>query len=161
MTLTQPANSLTAIVKTNNNGEWVRAGLQAGNPWNIRVKKGDLEGGINNVRVQFNGVLELPPIVDHGRRSIRRPKPGWRPRRRSRPPIAKATAEVEAAIKAGDFDLAITKYTEAAAALPECAVCYVRIGDLQYEEGSDRPRPRRRIWKPSRSTIRTPRRTTR
>ena len=32
--------------------------------------------------------------------------------------IAKATAEVEAALKTGDLDLAITKYTEAAAALP-------------------------------------------
>ena len=63
VTLTNPANSLTAVVKTNNNGEWVRAGLQAGNPWNIRVKKGELEGGMNGVRVTFNSVLELPPIV--------------------------------------------------------------------------------------------------
>jgi tetratricopeptide (TPR) repeat protein len=133
VTLTQTANSLTATVKTNSNGEWVRAGLQAGNPWNIRVKKGDLEGGMNNVRVQFNGVLELPPItitaaVDPAT------KARMEAEKAETAAIAKATAEVEAAIKAGDFDLAIAKYTEALVTLPGCAVCYVRMGDLHMKK---------------------------
>jgi tetratricopeptide (TPR) repeat protein len=133
VTLTNAANGLTATVKTSSNGEWVRAGLQAGNPWNIRVKKGDLEGGINNVRVQFNGVLELPPIVIT---PVIDPatKARMDAERAQQAAIAKATAEVEAAIKTGDLDLAITKYTEAAAALPGCAVCFVRIGELQMKK---------------------------
>ncbi len=136
VTLTNVANSLTATVKTNNNGEWVRAGLQAGNPWNIRVKKDDLEGGINNVRVQFNGVLELPPIV------ITKAAPPMDAAAKARMDaekaqqalIAKISAEVDTAIAAGDIDLAITKFTEGAAALPNCAVCYVRIGDLHMKK---------------------------
>jgi tetratricopeptide (TPR) repeat protein len=133
VTLTQAANSLTAVAKTNAKGEWVRAGLQAGNPWNIRVKKGDMEGGMNGVRVNFNSVLELPPIVISPTVD-----PATRARleaeRAQEMAIKKATAEVEAALKTGDLDLAITKYTEAVAALPECAICYVRIGDLQMKK---------------------------
>lgn len=133
VTLTQAANSLTATVKTNNNGEWVRAGLQTGNPWNVRAKKGDLEGGINGVRVPFNNVLELPPIV-----LTAAVDPATKARmdaeRAQEAAIAKATAEVEAALKTGDLDLAITKYSEAVAALPGCAICYVRIGDLQMKK---------------------------
>ena len=133
VTLINPANSLTAVAKTNAKGEWVRAGLQAGNPWNIRVKKGDLEGGMNGVRVTFNSVLELPPIVI---------SPTIDPATRARLEaekaqelaIAKATAEVEAALKTGDLDLAIAKYTDAVAALPGCAICYVRIGDLHMKK---------------------------
>ena len=136
VTLTNVANSLTAIVKTNNNGEWVRAGLQAGNPWNIRVKKDDLEGGINNVRVAFNSVLELPPIV------ITKAAPPMDAATKARMEaekvqqalIAKISVEVDAAIAAGDLDLAIAKFTEGAAALPNCAVCYVRIGDLHMKK---------------------------
>ena len=133
VTLVNPANSLTAVAKTNAKGEWVRAGLQAGNPWNIRVKKGDLEGGMNGVRVTFNNVVELPPIVispviDPATRARLEAE------RKQEEAIKKATAEVEAALKTGDLDLAITKYTEAVAVLPGCAICYVRIGDLHMKK---------------------------
>lgn len=133
VTLTNAANSMTATAKTNNNGEWVRAGLMTGNPWNIRAKKGDLEGGLNGVRVPFNSVLELPPIVL---------APNVDPATRARleaekaqeAAIAKMKVEVDAAVASGDVDLAITKYTEAATAIPNCAVCYVQIGNFQMKK---------------------------
>jgi tetratricopeptide (TPR) repeat protein len=133
VTLVNPANSMTAVTKTNAKGEWVRGGLMAGNPWNVRVKKGDLEGGMNGVRVTVGGVIELPPmtiapVIDPATRARLEAE------KAQEMAIKKATAEVEAALKTGDLDLAITKYTEAVAALPECAVCYVRIGDLQMKK---------------------------
>jgi tetratricopeptide (TPR) repeat protein len=137
VTMVNSANGLTASAKTNNNGDFVRAGLMTGNPWNIRAKKGDLEGGINNVRVPFNSVLELPPIV------ITKAAPPMDAATKARLEaektqtalIAKISAEVDTAIAAGDLDGAISKFTEAAAALPNCAVCYVRIGDLHMKKG--------------------------
>ena len=85
MTLTNAANSLTAAAKTNNNGEWVRAGLQAGNPWNIRVKKGELEGGMNGCPRHLQQRARAAPD-----RRLAGDRPGderlaWRLRRRSRP----------------------------------------------------------------------------
>jgi tetratricopeptide (TPR) repeat protein len=133
VTLTNAANAMTASAKTNDKGEWVRAGLMTGNPWNVRAKKGDLEGGLNNVRVPFNSVLELPPIV-----LAPNVDPATRARleaeRKQKEAIAKMTAEVDAAVKSGDIDLAIAKYTEAAAAIPGCAVCYVQIGNFQMKK---------------------------
>jgi tetratricopeptide (TPR) repeat protein len=134
--LTSPANSQTASAKTTANGEWVRAGLMTGNPWNIRVTKGDWEGGMNGVRVPFNSVLELPPIV------IRPVAPPVDPATKARleaekamqETLAKMGAEVDAAIAAGDFDLVIAKFTEAAATIPGCGVCYARIGDLHMKK---------------------------
>jgi tetratricopeptide (TPR) repeat protein len=136
VTLTNAANGMTATAKTNNNGDWVRAGLMTGNPWNVRAKKGDLEGGLNGVRVPFNSVLELPPLVINkvGPPIDAATKARLEAEKAQQAAIAKMSAEVDAAIAAGDLDLAISKFTEAAAAIPGCAVCYVRMGDLHMKK---------------------------
>jgi tetratricopeptide (TPR) repeat protein len=136
VTLVSPANSLQVTLKTNNNGEWVRAGLMTGNPWNVRVRKGNMEGGINGVRVPFNNVLELPPIV------IQPAAPPMDAATKARleaekamkAHLAKMGAELDAAIAAGDLDTAIAKFVEAAAAIPNCGGCYARIGDLYQKK---------------------------
>jgi tetratricopeptide (TPR) repeat protein len=138
VTLTSPATGLTASAKTTSNGEWVRAGLNAGNPWNIRIKKDNLEGGINGVRIKFNSVLELPPIV------LRAAAPPMDAATKARLEAEKAMQEtltkmgaaVDAAIAAGDLDGAISKFHEAAAVVPNCGACYARIGDL-YQKKND------------------------
>lgn len=38
---------------------------------------------------------------------------------------------------AGDFDGAITKYTDVAGLLPNCGLCYIRIGDIYLDKKND------------------------
>jgi tetratricopeptide (TPR) repeat protein len=136
VTMTSPANGMTATAKTNSNGDWVRAGLMTGNPWNIRVKKGNLEGGINGVRVPFNNVLELPPIV----LSVPAPpmdaatKARVEAERAMKETLTKMGAELDAAIAAGNLDLAISLFMKASEAVPNCGVCYARVGDLYAKQ---------------------------
>jgi tetratricopeptide (TPR) repeat protein len=136
VTLTAPAGGLTVVTKTNSNGEFTRAGLMTQQPWNVRIKKGNLEGGINGVRVPFNNVLELPPIV----MTVAAPpldaaaKARLEAERAMKETLTKMGAQLDAAIAAGNLDEAINLFMEAAKTVPNCGVCYARAGDLYVKQ---------------------------
>ncbi len=136
VTLTAPAGGLTVVTKTNSNGEFTRAGLMTQQPWNVRIKKGVLEGGINGVRVPFNNVLELPPIVLNPAAPPMdaAAKARLEAERAMKETLTKMGAELDAAIAAGNLDVAIGLFQKAAEAVPNCGVCYARIGDLYQKQ---------------------------
>jgi tetratricopeptide (TPR) repeat protein len=136
VTLTAPAGGLTVVTKTNSNGEFTRAGLMTQQPWNVRIKKGALEGGINGVRVPFNNVLELPPIVltPAAPPVDAATKARLEAEKAMKESLTKMGAELDAAIAAGNLDVAIGLFQKAAEAVPNCGVCYARIGDLYQKQ---------------------------
>ena len=136
VTLTAPAGGLTVVTKTNSNGEFVRAGLMTQQPWNVRIKKGELEGGINGVRVPFNNVLELPPIVLTPAASPMdaATKARLEAERAMKETLTKMGAELDAALAAGNLEVAVGLFMKAAETVPNCGVCYARIGDLYQKD---------------------------
>lgn len=120
-------------VKTDNNGRWTRAGLMSvGGRWTITATKDGATGFIANVEVPLNAAKVIDDIV------IRKGGPagpaGSAAENEAR---AKAVAEqkkllddVNAALTSNNYDLAITKLTEATTKLQNCVSCYARLGDV-------------------------------
>lgn len=123
---------ITVNFTTNAKGEFVRSGLRTGT-WRLQATKGELVGRDNAVRVNIAAMTELEPLI-------------------IKAPVAGATdtsgmtdAEIEArnklmeslkadfaagdAMMATDPDGAIAKFMSVAEKVPECAVCYARVGD--------------------------------
>lgn len=126
--------NLKAAAKTNANGEWVRAGLMAvGGRWMITATKGDLTGFAANVDVPLSSVATVPDIV------IR--KGGVTPggdmsaaeadaRNKEAAALRTLLAEVNTALAANNYDVAVTKLTEAAGKIPNCDECHVQLGEV-------------------------------
>ena len=114
--------------KTDENGEWVRAGLNAIGRWNISASKDGATGFVNNVEVSLGSASKVPDIV------IRKGGAGSAAEEEARAKEMAAAKtlldEVNAALTANDFDTAVTKLNEAVTKLPTCAQCYVQLGDL-------------------------------
>ena len=131
----QGEQKLSFTVKTNNNGEWVRAGLRAVGRWTISVRKGNLVGRVNSVAAPLGTAETVPDIVV---------RPG------ALDPVASADAaaaaeqaelnkvmtEANAAMAAGNYDVVIARFTELTSKRKNCAACYVRIGDA-YQKKND------------------------
>ena len=135
--LENPDVALKYTIKTNARGEWAQGGMPVGNRMNITVTKGDMVGGIKGVPVRQGSITEMPdPIVI----SAAAPKVSPEEVKRAaeakarEAAVAKIKAEVTAAIAANDFDTAIAKYNEATTTIPNCAQCFVTIGDLQMRK---------------------------
>jgi cytochrome c-type biogenesis protein CcmH/NrfG len=134
--LEAPDVNLKYVVKTNSRGEWSQGGMPVGNRMNITAKKGDAVGGIKGVPVRQGSVVEIPDIMIVAAGPVVSPEEAARiaAEKAMEAELAKMAAELEAAIAANDLDLAITKFTEAAAKIPQCATCYVRIGELHMKK---------------------------
>ena len=135
--LENPDVALKYTVKTNARGEWAQGGMPVGNRMNITVTKDNMTGGIKGVPIRQGSITEMPePIV------IAAAAPKVSPEEAKRAAeakaleaaIAKIRSEVDAAVAANDFDGAIAKYNEAATTIPNCAQCYIAIGDLQMKK---------------------------
>jgi tetratricopeptide (TPR) repeat protein len=115
-------------VKTNQNGEWVRAGLNAVGRWNISASKDGASGFVNNVEVALGGASKVPDIV------IRKGGAGSPAEEAARAKEAAAIktllAEVNTALAANDYATAATKLNEAVEKVPTCAECHVQLGDI-------------------------------
>ena len=123
-------------VKTDKNGRWTRAGLMSvGGRWTITASKDGMVGSRPNVEVPLNAASVVPDIV------IRKGGAAANPAEAAA--MAKVAAEqkklldnVNAALTANNYDLAITKLTEAVSKLDNCVACYARLGDV-YSKKSD------------------------
>lgn len=127
---------------TDKNGEWVRAGMPAGQgTWTITVKRGTLEGKATGITVRLNDMTRVEDIVLRapGAQATKVAPAGM-----SAEEIAKQNkrqAQLEALFKesnaafdAGNYDEAITKLTALATELETCAACHVKIGDAYLKK---------------------------
>lgn len=114
--------------KTDQNGEWVRAGLNAVGRWNISASKDGATGFVNNVEVSIGSAGKVPDIV------IRKGGAASPAEEAARAKEAAALktllAEVNAALTANDLDTAVVKLNEAVVKIPTCADCHVQLGEI-------------------------------
>lgn len=124
--------NLKFATKTNATGQFVRAGMMAvGGRWNIQASKDGLTGIAANVEVPLASVATVPDIV------IRKAVAGSdmtdaeiAARNKEAAGLKALLEEVNVALTASNFDVAITKLTEAAGKIPNCDACYVQLGDV-------------------------------
>ena len=123
--------SLRLTGKTNDKGEWQRAGLSATGTWSIIAKKDALGGVARRVSVATGGITEAPNIVIKAGGATAAPTSvDWA----KQAEIAKAIAEADTAMAAQDFDTAILKLTEVAGKIEKCVACYLRLGDVYIKK---------------------------
>ena len=114
--------------KTNQNGEWIRAGLQAVGRWNITASKDGATGFANNVEISLGSASRVPDIVI--RRGGAMSAADEAARAKEAAALKTLFAEVNAALTANDFDTAVIKLNEAAEKVPTCSECHVQLGDI-------------------------------
>jgi tetratricopeptide (TPR) repeat protein len=120
------------VVKTDKNGEWVRAGLvAAGGRWTITAKKGNLTGTRPNFEVALGGAQIVPDIVI---RASAAAGGGNAEASKKAAELKKLDADVNAALAANNYDAAIAKLTEATGKIDKCAACYVKLGDVYTKQ---------------------------
>lgn len=126
--------NLKFTTQTNATGQWVRAGLMAvGGRWMITATKGDLTGFAANVEVPLSSVANVPDIIVRPGGAT----PGGdvsaaeaEARNKEAAALRALLAEVNAALSASNYDVAITKLNEAAAKIPNCDECHVQLGEV-------------------------------
>jgi Flp pilus assembly protein TadD len=126
--------------KSDAKGEWVRAGLYAvGGRWTVSAKKGTLAGFVTNVDVPLSAVGEVGDIVVRAGGNVAARNRGQsdaeaEAEAREQAALKKIFDEANAAMASSTFDVAIAKLGEAAAKVPNCTVCHVRMGDVYMKK---------------------------
>jgi Tfp pilus assembly protein PilF len=120
--------------KTDNKGEFIRAGLMAvGGRWTVTAKKGDMTGVASNVEVPLSSTGVVPDIVIRKGGAVSEKEAG--DAAKARAALQKLYADVNTAMTAGSYDDAITKLNEYIGQHADCAACYVRLGDAYNKKG--------------------------
>lgn len=114
--------------RTNENGEWVRAGLNAVGRWNITASKDGATGFAANVEVSLGGSSKVPDIVI--RRGGAASAADEETRAKEAAALKTLLAEVNAALTANNLDVAVLKLNEAVEKIPNCAECHVQLGEI-------------------------------
>jgi Tfp pilus assembly protein PilF len=151
--------NLKYTVRTNSSGRWARTGLRAvgsgqsadamrnvgadrqakgsDGTWDISVKKDGMEVLVQGVQVPMGNARVVDDIV-LSKATTTAPSPASAGH--ARPTALNSVLnEVNAAVNANDFALAITKLTDVIAKQPTCAVCYLQLGDV-YARQKDYPK---------------------
>jgi tetratricopeptide (TPR) repeat protein len=127
-------------VKTDKNGTWTRAGLIAvGGHWNITAKKGDLIGMLPNVEIALGGAKPVDDIVLHaaaGASGASGASADDEAKAKRTTEGNKLITEANAAVAANNFDLAVSKLTEATTKIDKCKACYVGLGDIYVKQSN-------------------------
>lgn len=129
---------ITVTLKTNIRGEFTRAGLRTGE-WKMQASKGKLIGK-TTVQVRIAEMIRAEPLV------IKEPTAApatdtsgmtAKEVEARNKMMAAMQAEYEAAVAltATDPDGAVAKLTTVATQIPNCAICYSKIGDAQIKKG--------------------------
>lgn len=122
-------------VKTDKNGTWTRAGLVAvGGRWTITAKKGNLSGVIPNVEVALGGAKPVDDIVIRAGGATSSADDDAL--RKKNAEAKKVLDEANAALAANNYDLAISKLTEATTKIDKCKDCYVGLGDVYVKQSN-------------------------
>ncbi|HVT49331.1 MAG TPA: tetratricopeptide repeat protein [Vicinamibacterales bacterium] len=122
--------------KTDDKGEFIRAGLQAvQGRWNVTAKKGNLAGIAANVDVQLGSTTVVPDIViREGGAAGGNGEPSAE--QKAQAALQKLFIDVKADMAAGSYDDAITKLNGQIAKDEKCSECYLQLGDA-YLKKSD------------------------
>jgi len=120
-------------VKTDKNSNWTRAGLIAvGGKWTVTAKKGNLAGALAPVLAGIGGAMALPDIVLRAGGGGAATSADAKKNSEAK----KVLEEANAALAANDYDLAISKLTEATTKVDKCTECFLRLGDV-YAKKAD------------------------
>ncbi|MEQ1575753.1 MAG: tetratricopeptide repeat protein [Vicinamibacterales bacterium] len=108
-----------AEAKTNNKGEFLQVGLSSG-PWDFTAVKGTLKQTLKlTVRQGANNPLNFQLAPGSGLTEAEKT---------AQAALGTAAQEGTAAMRAGNHDLAIAKFTEVVAKIPTCSDCYYNMG---------------------------------
>lgn len=124
--------SYNFTVKTDRNGRWVRAGLMSvGGRWTITATKDGATGFLANVEVPLNAAKTLDDIVIRKGNAAAAGMSDAEiaTRNKQAAELKKLLDEVNVALTANNYDVAITKLNEATTKIEKCASCYARLGD--------------------------------
>ena len=106
--------------KSNNKGEFIQIGLRPGN-YKVTASTKDLGAQAFNVRVRLGDPSEVNFVLGGGGETAAAEA--------ARTEALKKTFEDGVTLsKAGNYDEAVAKFTEAAALVPKCFDCYYNIG---------------------------------
>jgi cytochrome c-type biogenesis protein CcmH/NrfG len=127
---------------TDKNGEWVRPGLQVGGgTWTITAKRDKLEGSAQGIKVSVGQTTKVPDIVllteeqrASGRKIVAMNAEAAAAVAKKQAETDKLLNDVNAAITAGNDDEAITKLKALVEAEPNCASCFVKLGELYVKK---------------------------
>ena len=138
--ISNPQNIGTTKLKTNAKGEYAAIGIPPSD-YQVKATKGNLTGRVDRIRIGLGGPTQIPTIT---LRPGAPGAPGAAPKAVSpeeAEKINKQHAEMEAAFKtaqaaaaAGNYDDAIAQFNKVAAAMPDCDMCYLQIGDVSLKK---------------------------
>jgi Tfp pilus assembly protein PilF len=154
--------NLKYTVKTNSGGRWARTGLRAvgsgqstdalrtvgadrqatggDGTWDITVKKDGMEVLLQGVQVPMGNPRVLQDVVlSKGTATPPASANATPAAAREAAALSSLLNEVNVALNANDFGLAITKLTDIIAKQPKCAACYLHLGDV-YARQKDFPK---------------------
>lgn len=129
---------ITVTVKTNTRGEFTRVGMRTGE-WKMQATKGTLIGK-QTVRVVINELTRIAPLtikepVATGATDTSGMTAKEVEARNKLMAAAQAEFDAGVAAIATDPDTAILKLNTVAGQVPNCAICYARIGDANIKKG--------------------------
>lgn len=133
--------NLKFATKTNATGQFVRAGMMAvGGRWTITASKDGMTGTAANIEVPLASVATVPDItIRKATAADGMTDAEITARNKEAEGLKALLAEVNVALTASNYDVAIAKLNEAAGKIPNCDACYVQLGDVyarqkQYEQ---------------------------
>jgi Tfp pilus assembly protein PilF len=133
---------ITVTFKTNTRGEFVRSGLRTG-PWRLQATKGDLIGRNPSVVVTIANMTQLEPLMLRPASEVAASTDTSDMTADEVAARNKMAEEMKAMFAAGDAaldtdpDAALAQFEAVAAKVPECAVCYTRIGEAHLRRKDD------------------------
>lgn len=130
--------ALTVTLKTNTRGDFTRSGLRTG-VWKLQASKGALIGRNNSVKVNLSDMTTLEPIVIKvptaaaGATDTSGMTAEDVAARNKLMETMKAEFEAGVALLNTDPAAAIAKFTIVAEKIPNCGLCYTRVGDAHLK----------------------------
>lgn len=129
--------AITVTLKTNIRGEFTRSGLRTG-VWKLQASKDTLIGRNNSVRVNISDMTTLEPIVIKvptatGTTDTSGMTTEDVEERNKLMETMKAEFEAGVALLETDPAAAIAKFTIVAEKIPNCGLCYTRVGDAHLK----------------------------
>jgi len=129
--------------KTDNKGDWVKAGMPSGGgTWTITVRKGELGAIVKGIRVSLQAMNKVDDIVltpggaDPSKVAASNLSEEEIKKRNARQEqLELLFNEANAAIAASNFDDAILKLTSITTEVPDCAACQTKLGEVYLKKG--------------------------
>ena len=122
-------------VKTDKNGNFLRAGLAPG-PWKITATKDKLIGIEPRVALTLDGATVTITLGDAKKSAAAgMSKEEIEAANKKQAAMEADFNAAKTAFDAGDFDGAITNLQKVITNLPTCAACYLSLGDAQNKKG--------------------------